>query len=178
MCSSIGCCLLTRRNHINIKVCPRSDCCRGKLLKNSPSCSSDTLSVSSRKSCANLIVILAIVTAAATRLAFPFHTTWSITSEGLRRSGIFFSLPALSGIALPVKLPSSISRNASERSQCVSRCQYAPKRTECSSFDCSLECGAGESNRRRGEWTLPSLNLGVLVCRHRSVILAVVRPNT
>ena len=37
-----------------------------------------TLSVSSRTSCANLIVIFAIVTVAATRLAFLFHTTWSI----------------------------------------------------------------------------------------------------
>ena len=84
MCSSAGRCLLTRRNHINIHMCSRSYCCRGKLLKNSSSCSFDTLSVSSRKSCANLIVILAMVTAAATRLAFPLHTTWSITSEGLR----------------------------------------------------------------------------------------------
>ena len=70
MCSSIGRCLLTRRNHINTHTSPCSDCCRGKLLKNSSSCSFDTLSVSSRKSCANLIVILAIGAAAATRLAF------------------------------------------------------------------------------------------------------------
>ena len=130
MCSSTGRCLLTRRNHINIHVCPRSDCCRGKLLKNSSSCSFYTLSVSSRKSCANLIVTLATVTAAATRLAFPCHTTWSITSEELRPSRIFFSLLALSGIALPLKLHTSISRDASERSHCVSRCQYAPRRKE------------------------------------------------
>ena len=50
----------------------------------------------------------------------------------VRRSGIFFSqLPALSGIALPMKLPSSISRDASERSQCIFRCQRALGRTEC-----------------------------------------------
>ena len=45
---------------------------------------SSTLSVSSsRKSCANLIFILAVVTRAATKLPFPLHMTWSITSERL-----------------------------------------------------------------------------------------------
>ena len=82
MCSSGDCCLLTRRNHI-VHVCPRSDCWHGKLFKNSSSCSFDTLSVSSHKSCANLIIILAIVTAAASGVAFPLHTTWSTISEGL-----------------------------------------------------------------------------------------------
>ena len=84
MCSSSDCCLLTRRNHINIHMCSRSNSWRGKLLKSSSSCSFDTLGVSSCKSCANLIFILAIVTAAATRLAFSLHTTWSTISERLR----------------------------------------------------------------------------------------------
>ena len=81
MCSSIDCC--TRRNHINIHVCSFDDCCRDKLFKSSSSCFFDAVSVSSRKSRANLIFILAIVTPAATKLAFPLHTTWSITSERL-----------------------------------------------------------------------------------------------
>ena len=89
MCSSSGHCLLTRRNHINIHMCSRSDCWRGKLLKSSSSCSFDTLSVSSRNSCANLILILAIFTAAATRPAFLSDTTWSTTCERLRH--VFFS---------------------------------------------------------------------------------------
>ena len=38
----------------------------------------------------------------------------------------------------------------------------------------ALECGAGESGHKRGGWILPSLNLKILVCRHRSVILAAV----
>ena len=83
MCSSIGRCLLTRRNHINIHVCSSNDCCRDKLFKSSSSCFFDALSVSSRKSCANLIFILAVVTRAATKLPFPLHMTWSITSERL-----------------------------------------------------------------------------------------------
>ena len=41
-------------------------------------------------------------------------------------------------------------------------------------FVCSLECGVDESEHRRGEWTLPSLNLKALVCERRSMIFAVV----
>ena len=123
--------------------------------------------ISSRKSCANLIVILAIVTAAATKLASLHHTTRSLpkgcaVSAPLLRSSCkhtacstmparrasFSQLPALSGIALLTKLSSPISRDASVRNQCVSRYQYAPGRTECWSSDCSLNCGAGESNSR------------------------------
>ena len=84
MCPSIGRCMLTGRNHINIHMFSVNDCCRDKLFKSSSSCSFGTLSVSSRKSCANLIVILAIVTAAATRRAFILHTTWSTASGWLR----------------------------------------------------------------------------------------------
>ena len=75
MCSSFGRCLLRGRNHINIHVCPRSDCWHTPeelvfvLLRHSQCL------ISSRKSCANLIIIVAIVTAAATRLASPLHTT-------------------------------------------------------------------------------------------------------
>ena len=38
MCSSIGRCLLTGRNHINIHVCSFNDCCREKLFKSWSSC--------------------------------------------------------------------------------------------------------------------------------------------
>ena len=73
MCSSIGRCLLTGRNHINIHACSVNHCCCDKLFKSSSSCSFDTLSVSPHRSCANLTIILAIVAAAATRLAFYFR---------------------------------------------------------------------------------------------------------
>ena len=76
MCSSVVRCLLTRSNHINIHVSSVNDCRHDKLFKSSSSCSFGIFSVSSRKSCANLIVILAIVTAACI-----LHTTWSTTSE-------------------------------------------------------------------------------------------------
>ena len=65
----------TRRNHINIHMFSLGDCWRDKLLKSSSSCSFGTLSASSRNSCTNLILILAIVTTAATRLAFILHAT-------------------------------------------------------------------------------------------------------
>ena len=81
MCSSIGRCLLTRRSHI-IHVCPRSDCSRGKLLRNLSSCSFGTLSVPSRKSCANMIIILAIV------------TNCFSTSHDLITAGISFPAPS------------------------------------------------------------------------------------
>ena len=134
MRSSIDRCLLTRRNHINIHVHSFNDCCRDKLFKNTSPRSFDTLSVSPHTSCANLIIILAIVTAAATRLAFtrPDHfrraapcllldsgrraSTPACSTMPVRRAGISFSkLPALSGIALLMKLPSSISRTISVR---------------------------------------------------------------
>ena len=80
-----------------------------------------------------------------------------------RRAGICFSqLLALSGIALPIKLCSSISRIIALRRRRVrveSSCFSHPRRTECWPSVCSLECGAGESKRGRGEWTSPSLNL-------------------
>ena len=91
MNSSSDRCLLTRRNHINIHMCSCSYCCRGKLLKSSSSCPFDTLSVLSRNSCANLNLILAIVTAAAAKLAFLLHTTRTTTSEWLRH--VSFSSP-------------------------------------------------------------------------------------
>ena len=72
MCSSIGRRLLTRRSRINIHMFSLGDCLRDKLLKSSSSCSIGTLSASSRNSCTNLILILAIVTAAATGLLSSF----------------------------------------------------------------------------------------------------------
>ena len=42
MYSSIGRCLLTERNHMNIHVLSLNHCCRGKLLKSSSSWSFDT----------------------------------------------------------------------------------------------------------------------------------------
>ena len=86
----LGRCLVTGRNHINIHMCSFNDCCRDKFFNSSSRLrASLILPVShSRKSCANLILILAIVTAAGTRFAFPLHTTSSITSEELRHASV------------------------------------------------------------------------------------------
>ena len=60
----------------------------------------------------------------------------------------------------------------------VSRCQYTPGWTGCWLSVCSLECGAGDSEHGRGEWTSSSLNLDSQVYKRRSTIFAVVCPNT
>ena len=61
MCSMLVRSLPTKRNHVNIRVSSVNDCRHDKLFKSSSSCFFDTLSVSSRKLCAKLIVILALV---------------------------------------------------------------------------------------------------------------------
>ena len=87
------------------------------------------------------------------------HAHLQASTMPARRSRISFS-----------KLPSLIHlahHRREERSQCVlvvSAHQEA--------FVCSLECGAGESTRGHGEWTLSTLNLNALVCKHLCVIFA------
>ena len=147
------------------------------------------LSVSSRKSCANLIVILAIVTAAATRLAFFLFTRpgrslrkgWAMSPPRLGSSckhtckprQCMFIKPKFPshGLQLLVwtrfadKLSSSVSCIIAVRRRRVSAMFLAVStRQEGRNVDdlfCTLECGSGGSRRGRGYWTSPSLNLNV-----------------
>ena len=92
---------------------------------------------------------------------------------------------SLSGIAVPMKLSSSILRIITVRKRCVRANSIVflavsahHERRNVDYSPAHAGVALADPNCGRGEWTSPSLNVNALVCKHRSVIFAAVGPNT
>ena len=121
MYSSIGRCLLTRRNHMNIHVLSLNHCGRGKLLKSSSSWSFDSRH---RHRCCHQACFSSS------------HDLIDHFSMAARRAGISFScLQLLVWTCLADKaLLIHLARQRREKATCqsnVSRCRYTQGKTGC-----------------------------------------------